>query len=110
MKLVKQDEMQKFSSKTGLARTLSEVILEWEDEDGSRWYRRSNYHDIIADNLAKIIRLQKRNMTGKLNGNYLGHLTFKKLKKYYSDTEISKLNDTWYENYSVSALSYFSEK
>ena len=36
--------------------------------------------------------------------------TYVKVTKSTKASYISKLNDTWYENYSVNALSYFSEK
>lgn len=94
--LLDKGELQNYSPKQGLARKLSEIIINWEKEEGTRWYRRSSHHDEIAINLAKIVNLQKRNMTGKLDGKYLGQIAYNILKKHYSDTKISEETKYWF--------------
>ena len=94
--LTDKTKLQNFSPKNGLAQKLSQIILRWEKDEGTRWYRQSLYHDEIANNLGKIIRLQKRNRMEKIDGKYLGQIAFKKLKKHYSDTKTSQNTKYWF--------------
>ncbi len=96
LKMFDKDELQNYSPKKGLARKLSEVILNWEQDKGTKWYFRSSYHNEIATNLARIIRLQKRNATGKIGDNYIGEIAYKKLKSRYFDTEPSRATKYWF--------------
>ena len=94
--LIAYDELKKYGPETGLARSLSEVILNWEKNVGTRWYSRSDYHDEIAKNLALIVRLQKRNAIGYLGGKHIGQIAYEKLKKNYGDTQASADTKYWY--------------
>ena len=93
----RQSIIAEFHPDTGLAFKLSQTIIEWHQNSGTRWYWKSRHHDLIAEMLATVVRLQKRNATAKLNGKYLGQTAFSILKTSYADTISATETKYWFK-------------
>ena len=127
-------EIKKINANGATIETKIKISFEFTSNDNGGWgekkkHKNSNLFRCVFQNVKKgeftkpdffstdvgsinlIYAYQWGEECNPLNSNTCSAIdTYVKVTKSTKASYISKLNDTWYENYSVNALSYFSEK